>query len=168
MDRSGFEHNAAQAARARERQRAALQRLANLLDQAIPLPGGFRIGLDGIIGLVPGVGDLVGSALSSFIVLQASRLGASRAVLFHMAGNIALETVLGVVPVVGDLFDFAWKANLRNVQLLERHLAQPRQTHVRSTALVAVIIAALLVVAAGAVVVVGALVRWLWLSVTGG
>ena len=160
-------HQDARAARTIQRQRAALQRLANLLDQAIPLPGGFRIGFDGIIGLLPGVGDLIGSGLSSFILLQASRLGAPRTVLFRMAANIAIDTLVGVVPVIGDLFDFAWKANLRNVELLGRYLDEPRQTRVRSTVLVAAIITALLILAGVALVILGALARWLWLGITG-
>lgn len=139
-----------------------LQRLARLLDSAVPLPGGLRVGLDGIIGLIPGVGDLFGTALSSYIVAAAHRLGVSNAVLARMLGNILVDTLLGAVPLFGDLFDFAWKANLRNLDLLDRALAQPRSTRRRSALLVAVLIAALLALAALVTVAVVMLVRWAW------
>ncbi len=112
--------------------RSRLRRLAWLLDSSIRLPGGFRIGADGLIGLVPGIGDLVGSALSSYIVVEAARLGAPASVLLRMLVNVALETVVGVIPVVGDLFDMAFKANQRNVALLDAWLDQPHATRSRS------------------------------------
>ena len=99
-----------------------LRRLARLLDSAIPLPGGFRIGLDGILGLIPGVGDALGASLSTYIVVQAARLGASPVQLVRMMLNVLLETLIGTIPVLGDLFDFAWKANERNMVLLEAQL----------------------------------------------
>lgn len=99
-----------------------LHRLSRLLDSAIPLPGGFRIGLDGIIGLIPGIGDVAGGAASSYIIIESARLGASTATLLRMAFNVLLETVIGFIPFVGDLFDFIWKANLKNLALLEKQL----------------------------------------------
>lgn len=115
-----------------------LDRYAWILDSSIPLPGGFRIGLDGIIGLVPGLGDAVSGLLSAYVVLEAYRLGASRSVLARMCVNIFIETVIGTVPLAGDLFDFAFKANVRNVSLLRRHLQDPVRTRRRSRALLAV------------------------------
>ncbi|WP_206609496.1 DUF4112 domain-containing protein [Thiohalobacter thiocyanaticus] len=150
----------------RHRQRAGLQRLAHLLDSAIPLPGGLRIGLDGIIGLIPGLGDVVGAALSSYIVAQAYRLGASRSVIAHMAGNIALDTLIGTIPFLGDLFDFAWKANRRNVDLLERHLAQPRQTRRQSSLLIVGVTAGGVILLLGIVYLLVALVHWMWTSLS--
>ncbi|MDZ7783979.1 MAG: DUF4112 domain-containing protein [Halioglobus sp.] len=97
-----------------------LKRLARTLDSSIVLPGGYRIGLDGFIGLVPVAGDLVGAALSTYIIFESARLGASMWLLVRMMFNVLLETAVGVIPVLGDLFDFAWKANDRNVALLER------------------------------------------------
>ncbi|MFN2329989.1 MAG: DUF4112 domain-containing protein [Chromatocurvus sp.] len=152
---------------ARERQRATLRRLAHVLDRAIPLPGGLRIGLDGIIGLIPGFGDLVGTALSSYIVAQAHQLGVPRAVLVHMLGNIAVDTVLGAIPLFGDLFDFAWKANLRNINLLEHALEQPRRERRRSGLVVTGLIIGLLALGVGVTVTVIALVRWVWVSIGG-
>ncbi|WP_218079695.1 DUF4112 domain-containing protein [Anthocerotibacter panamensis] len=100
--------------------------LGNLLDNAISLPGGYRVGLDPLLGLVPGLGDLVGTLLAGYIVWVGARLGLPRVTLGRMVFNILLEAVLGLVPVLGDLFDFAWKANLRNLELLEAHVAQPQ------------------------------------------
>lgn len=107
--------------------RARLKRLAWLLDSAIPLPGGYRIGLDGLIGLVPGLGDVVAALLSSYIVVEAARLRVPASVLLRMGLNVALELIIGAVPVAGDLFDFAFKANERNVRLLEASLGPPEQ-----------------------------------------
>lgn len=140
----------------------SLRRLAHLLDSAIPLPGGMRIGLDGIIGLIPGIGDLAGTAVSSYIILRAQRLGVPSSVLLRMAGNVALETIIGVIPVLGDLFDFAWKANRRNVDLLERHLTDPRRTRRASRLAVGGVLVGLLVALGGLIYVVVLLVHWLW------
>jgi hypothetical protein len=100
-----------------------LQRLSWLLDECIRLPGGWRIGLDGIVGLVPGVGDAMAALVSSYFVWTAYRVGAPGRVLRRMSMNILLELVLGSVPLVGDLFDFAFKANVRNYRLLEEYLS---------------------------------------------
>ena len=83
---------------------------------------------------VPGIGDWAGALLSSYIVLQAVRLGASREVLLRMVGNVAIESVVGSVPFLGDLFDAGWRANTRNVRLIEQHLAAPTSTRRASRA----------------------------------
>ncbi len=104
-----------------------LRRFGRLMDSAIGIPGTkFRIGLDPIIGLLPGGGDTAGLIFSSYIVLEAARMGASKSALSTMAFNILLETVVGTVPVVGDIFDVTWKSNIRNIELLEEHLNVPR------------------------------------------
>lgn len=106
-----------------------LQALARLLDSSIGLPGTrFRIGLDPLIGLIPGFGDLAGVLLSASILLSGARLGVPASLLMRMAGNIGLEALLGTVPVVGDLFDAGWKANNRNVRIIERYLAEPERS----------------------------------------
>lgn len=120
-----------------QRTRARLRALAWWLDNSIRLPGGFRIGADAILGLVPFLGDVLGMLLSGYIMLQAVRLRAPSSVLAHMALNIALEVLIGVVPLAGDLFDAAWKANLRNLGLLERYLDQPAITRSHSQRLFA-------------------------------
>jgi hypothetical protein len=102
-----------------------LRSLAWLLDDSIPLPGGFRVGLDAVIGLIPGLGDALGALVSAYILNEARRLGAPRSVLMRMTGNVLLETVVGAVPFAGDLFDAAFKANMRNLALLERYQRDP-------------------------------------------
>ena len=124
--------------------RTRLARIAWLLDSSIPLPGTrFSIGLDAIIGLVPGFGDLVGVLLSSYIVREAAQLGAPRSVLLRMAWNVAVEGVVGMVPLFGDVFDAAWKANQRNYRLLESYLDHPGRAVRSSRLFVSMLIAGL-------------------------
>lgn len=100
-----------------------LRRLSQILDNAIPIPGtGYRIGIDPILGLLPGGGDTVAGALGAYIVVEAARIGLPRKVIWQMVGNILFDSVIGTVPVLGDLFDAGWKANMKNIALLERHL----------------------------------------------
>lgn len=93
------------------------------LDDAIPVPGtDRRIGLDPILGVLPVAGDAVAAVASSYIVLEAARLGVPSSTLARMGANVALDFGVGSIPVVGDLFDAAFKANKRNVELLEEHV----------------------------------------------
>src|SRR3954447_6136366 len=86
--------------------------LAWLLDSSIPIPGTrLTVGLDALIGLVPILGDLIGAVLSSYILSEASRIGAPKVVLTRMAFNVAVEGIIGIVPFAGDIFDAAFKAN---------------------------------------------------------
>lgn len=118
-----------------DKTREKLKALAWWLDNSIRLPGGFRIGIDAIVGLVPFLGDVLGVLLSGYIVLQAARLHAPLSVLARMLLNVAIEGVIGVVPLAGDVFDAAWKANLRNVSLLEGYLDNPAATTATSSRL---------------------------------
>ena len=96
-----------------------LRVLARLMDAQFELPGTrFRFGLDALIGLVPGLGDAVTTAISAYIIAEARRLGVSRWVLARMIANVALDALVGAIPLAGDLFDAAFKANLRNLRLL--------------------------------------------------
>ena len=96
------------------------------MDAGIRIPGtNLRFGLDPILGLIPGAGDAVGALLAAWILVEAIRWGASRATLGRMAANIALDALVGAVPLLGDVFDVVWKANLKNVALLERHALDP-------------------------------------------
>ena len=130
---------------------AALQRakrIARLLDSAVSIPGtSIRFGLDPIIGLFPGFGDVAGGVMSAYIILIAGQLGAPTSVLLRMALNIVADTVVGAVPVLGDLFDVGWKANMRNVALLEGFVDRPQAARRSSQAVaIAVAVVALLVV----------------------
>ena len=107
-------------------QRARLEQLkaiAHLMDSQFEVPGtSIKVGLDSLIGLVPGVGDLISTAVSVWLIREARRLGASRWLVARMIWNVAVDTTIGIVPVVGDMFDVAWKANRKNIELLARHL----------------------------------------------
>jgi hypothetical protein len=104
---------------------ARLDALANLLDTAFFIPGtNIRFGLDGIIGLVPGIGDAITTVMSLYIVREARELGAPRHLIARMLMNVALDGVVGAVPLFGDVFDVMWRANRRNMALLRDHLAR--------------------------------------------
>ena len=112
----------------REQRLARLDALARLLDIAFILPGtNIRYGIDGIIGLIPVVGDIIATALSLWLVREARALGAPWYVTARMLGNVAIQGVVGSVPVAGDAFDVLFRANIRNVRLLRRWIdRQPR------------------------------------------
>lgn len=103
------------------------QSVAQLLDNAIPIPGtDYRIGLDPLIGILPVSGDVVTGVIGLYIVAEAGLVGAPRNVLARMLGNILVDVAIGSIPAVGALFDAAWKANVRNVELFEEHLRGKR------------------------------------------
>ena len=104
---------------------ADVEALARWLDYAFELPGGFRFGFAGFIGLIPGIGDIIDALISLYIIYRAIQLGISRVAIARMLVNVGIEAAVGSVPVIGDLFDIAFKANLRNYQLLKSHLSQP-------------------------------------------
>ncbi|HWA16380.1 MAG TPA: DUF4112 domain-containing protein [Gemmatimonadales bacterium] len=133
------------------------RRLATALDARFRIPGlGIRIGYDAILGLVPGAGDIITGILASYGLLAGYRLGAPASVLIRMLGNIALDILIGVIPVLGDFFDIGWKANLRNLALLDRWEADPRHVERRSAALLGGIVLTTLLLFA---VIVYAIVR---------
>lgn len=98
-----------------------IRSLSVLMDQSIVLPSGYRIGLDPLLGLVPGAGDVITALISLYLVYQSALLGLPKRVLARMLGNIALESLAGTFPVLGDIFDAVWKANMRNLRLLDQH-----------------------------------------------
>ncbi|MGR2737892.1 DUF4112 domain-containing protein [Billgrantia sp. Q4P2] len=102
--------------------RKRVHRLARLMDSSIRLPGGYRIGVDGLIGLVPVVGDFAAAGVSFYIIAQTARAGVPTRVLRRMVLNVMLDTLVGVILVFGDMFDFAFKANLRNARLMDAYL----------------------------------------------
>jgi hypothetical protein len=102
---------------------ARIDALAQLFDAAFVVPGtNIRFGLDALIGLVPGIGDAITTAISLYIVSEAHALGAPRLLLARMVANVAVDGVFGAVPLVGDAFDVAFRANRRNLALLRDHL----------------------------------------------
>jgi hypothetical protein len=132
--REGFREDPwSQFARPRSRQDriARIDALATLLDTAFIVPGtNVRFGLDALIGLVPGIGDAITTAMSLYIVHEARQLGAPRYLIVRMLANVALDGIVGAVPVVGDAFDVIWRANRRNMRLLQDWLqrVEDRQT----------------------------------------
>jgi branched-subunit amino acid permease len=144
--------------------------VSRLLDSAFSIPGTrYRFGLDALIGLVPGLGDAVGAIFSGYIILQASRAGASGATINRMIANVAIDTVVGWVPLLGDLFDVGWKANTKNVALLEQHLRHPAAARAgsrRSLLILGAILLALLVGAVALGVLVAELVLNLFNSLS--
>ena len=110
-----------------------LDRLAWVLDSSIPIPGTSRtIGLDGIIGLIPGVGDVFAGMISGYIIIKALIMGLPIFVIGQMVVNMMIEGIVGVIPFFGDIFDFIFKSNRRNVKLMQRYLEDPKETAERS------------------------------------
>ena len=117
--------------------------LAKLLDSQFRLPFGIKIGFDGLLGLIPGFGDLLANFIGSYIVLKAIRLGVSGFVVFRMILNLFFDFLLGSLPVFGDLFDFFFKANLKNAELLSAYQKNEGETKSRSIVFVFVNLALL-------------------------
>jgi hypothetical protein len=141
---------------------ARLRRVGWLLDNAIPIPGTrFHLGIDQIIGLVPGIGDLIGGALSLYIIVEAWRLGVPRGLLVRMGWNVAVDTLVGEIPLLGDLFDIAFKANIRNLALLDGFAQRPAEVRRTSRRFVALLVAGLVLLTAGAIALAVVLVRLL-------
>jgi hypothetical protein len=145
--------------------RERLAYLAWLLDSSIPIPGTrFSVGLDALIGLFPVIGDAIGVFLSSYILKEAAALGAPRSILARMAFNVAVEGLVGMIPFAGDVFDAAFKANQRNVRLLNAWLDRPERAQRASRGF-------MVSLALGAAVLLIAicasgflLARWIWTS----
>ncbi|HEY8165715.1 MAG TPA: DUF4112 domain-containing protein [Gemmatimonadaceae bacterium] len=131
---------------------ARVRSVARILDTALRIPGtDIRFGLDSILGLVPALGDVSGAVLSGYIIIASARLGVPPAVVVRMILNVAVDTGLGAVPLIGDVFDVAWRANIRNAELLEKHAALPEATTRSSRVIVAAAVAALVLLGIGAV-----------------
>jgi hypothetical protein len=142
-----------------------VRRLGWLLDRSIPI-GDYRIGLDPLLGLVPGVGDTLTATLAVVIIYDAARLGLPVNVLLRMLGNILIDTLLGSVPLLGDLFDFAWQANTRNLRLVERHYDPLRAERPSSRIGTAITVVAVIMVV-GMLVLGFMLLRAVWQLVAG-
>ena len=117
-----------------------LERWAWLLDNSIRIPGtSIKMGLDSLISLIPGIGDITGGALSSYILLQAVNTGVSPIVIARMAVNIVLDMLIGMIPLIGDIFDISFKANLRNIELMTSYFNSPQEAVKRNTISIVII-----------------------------
>ena len=130
---------------------ATLRRLTWLLDDCIRLPFGLRTGLDALIGLIPGFGDVAGGVAALYGIAVAWQLGTPPVVLARMVVNVALDTLLGIIPVLGDLWDIGFASNRRNLAILEHWLARPEHAARRSALVLILLGATLLLIMAGAV-----------------
>ena len=145
-----------------QRRLERLRRVGYLLDNSIPIPGTrFRLGIDQLIGLVPGIGDLIGGLLSLYIIVESARIGVPRGLLARMGWNVAVDTLVGEVPILGDLFDIGFKANIRNLALLDRYLRHPVEVRGSSRRFVGLIALGLFLLTAGAIAFAVVLVRLL-------
>jgi hypothetical protein len=110
-----------------------LDLLSHILDDFLKIPGtSIRFGLDGIVGVIPGIGDLVGGIASCIIIVAAWMRGVPYVTVARMVANVGIEVVVGSIPIVGDMFDIAWRANRRNYALLASSLAEPRKHTIQS------------------------------------
>ena len=135
-----------------------LELLARWMDNVFEIPGTrIRFGLDPLLGLLPGLGDLLTTLVSLYILGAARRYGVPRVTLLRMASNIAIDAALGSVPFVGDVFDVFWKSNVKNVALLQRHIratpAEQRRARSGDWLFLAALILILLALLAGALAV---------------
>ena len=141
---------------------ARTRKIAYWLDNAFRVPGTqIRFGLDPLIGLVPGLGDVAGGLLSAYIVLEAARAGASVPVVLRMLANLGLDMLFAAVPVLGDLFDAGFKANTRNMALLQRHLEQPEEAHAASRTFLFVVVGVVGVLVIGTATIAALSLQWL-------
>ncbi len=146
-----------------------VRRIARWLDDAFVVPGTrFRIGWDGIVGLIPGVGDLLTTLPAVYIVLRALNMGVPNVVAGRMLLNILIDDIVGAIPILGDLFDVTWKANRRNVALLERYHRDAAGTRRRSAGSLAVAAVGLLLLAAGLIALPILILIWLTMAIGGG
>ena len=139
-----------------------LRRISRLLDNAISIPGTkISFGLDPIIGLLPGGGDTITGGIAGYIVVEAARMGVPREVLWKMVGNILIDSVAGTVPVVGDIFDVGWKANVKNIELLEKHL-EISETNKSNPLVIIGLILLLSLIVLGFAAIAFFTVTWFW------
>ena len=139
-----------------------LESLEILLDEAFRIPGtSFRFGIDGIIGLVPGLGDVVAGLLSLVIPVAAWIRGVPYVTLARMGFNIGVGVLVGTIPLLGDVFDVIWKANRRNYRILQRHLREPRRHTWRDRVFLLLMLLTLAAIFTLPILVFVWLVKWL-------
>ena len=124
-----------------------LKRLSERLDETFTVPGtDYKIGIESIIGVIPLVGDLIGGVISTYIMYSGIKIGASPRIIAQMAANIAVDFAIGSIPIVGDLFDFVWKANKKNVKLIEEVSVLNEETNKINYLIVAALIVGLVAI----------------------
>ncbi|MEL6437757.1 MAG: DUF4112 domain-containing protein [Cyanobacteria bacterium J06621_8] len=144
-----------------------LRRLSRLLDSAVSIPGTrISFGLDPVLGLLPGGGDTLSGGIAAYLVVEAARMGVDRSIIWQMVGNIVLDSLAGTLPVVGDLFDVAWKANVKNMELLEEHLEFTDSNGSNKLFLFGLVLLLALIVLGFAAITFFA-VTWLWQAIAG-
>lgn len=134
--------------------------IADLLDTKFKLPNGWRFGLDGLLGLIPGVGNIVTDIMSFYILMRAALLGCPPAVILHMALNVVIDNIVDKVPGIGLLFDFIWKANTKNIKLMDDYFANPHKTNKSSKLLIIVMILGLFVLFVACVMLSISILIW--------
>ena len=142
----------------------ALRRFARLMDEAFVIPGtNFRFGLDAAVGLIPGVGDVIGGVLSTWIIVGALRHRVPAGIIVRMVANIVIDLIFGAVPVAGDVFDFMFEENMKNMRLLELH--RDRRRPPRSAAAIAGVAAMIVafIISVAVLIVIGLAAVILWL-----
>lgn len=144
-----------------------LRTLAKALDSKFTGPFGFKFGWDGLLGMIPVAGDVVTNIMSLYIVGRAAQVGCPPGVLFRMGLNLLLENVIDIIPFFGNLFDFVWKANTKNLALVERYLAEPKKTERRSWLLILLVLLLLIVLMVGSIVLSFQAVIWVIEKVSG-
>ncbi|WP_449418570.1 DUF4112 domain-containing protein [Phormidium nigroviride] len=146
-----------------------IRQISHLLDNAIGIPGTrYRIGIDPILGLIPGGGDFVAMVFSAYMIVTAAQMGVSQEKLVQMVSNVIVDTFAGTVPVVGDLFDVAWKSNIKNLELLEDHLGSPQTGTAVNWWFVGALLGGLLLVMLLIISLSVAIISWLASALFGG
>lgn len=125
-------------------------RLSKLMDKQFSIPGtNFRFGLDGILGLIPGVGDISTFAVSCYLITLMAKNGASGYVMARMVLNVLIDAIIGSIPFIGDIFDFAFKANSKNMRLMQEHFVDGRHRGGAWKVIIPIVIILLLILAGG-------------------
>ena len=145
-----------------------LRRLSKVMDNAIAIPGTkVSFGLDPILGLLPGGGDTITGGLSAYIVVEAARMGLPREILYKMVGNILLDSFAGTIPVLGDLFDVGWKSNVKNIELLEKHLELGQEAQNNTLFIIGLVLLLALIILSFAAMTFFT-VTWFWQLISNG
>jgi hypothetical protein len=129
-----------------QKQYKDIQIISKLLDAQFTLPGGFKVGLDGVIGLIPGVGDTISSVIGSYIIIRGLKQKIPKIIIYKMIFNLLVDQLVGMIPFLGDLFDFVYKSNLRNAELFLESMNRPKQAETLSWISLALVLLIIIIV----------------------